>query len=74
MKDDVAPDPGDVGLLGPAAPVPCLEGLADAVEEARPRGSGMPASRKGPVAMLTPPAGSLVYRWGEPASTMVTIG
>jgi len=35
VKQDVAPDPADVGLLGPPAVVPRPDALADAIEEPR---------------------------------------
>ena len=35
MEEDVAPDPRDVGVFGPAAVVACAESRADRVEEAR---------------------------------------
>jgi transposase len=45
---DVAPDPGNVRLLGPGAHVPGAECVADAVEEARARGFRSASFAAGP--------------------------
>ena len=48
VEEDVAPDPGDVRLLGPTAHVPGAEGLAEAVEKARARGFRSARFAEGP--------------------------
>ena len=35
VEEDEAPDPADVGVLGPGAVVPEADGLADAIQQAR---------------------------------------
>jgi hypothetical protein len=48
VEDDVAPDPADVRLLGAAAVVARLEGVADAIEQPRRR-AGLTTERAGRV-------------------------
>jgi hypothetical protein len=57
VKEDVAPDPVNVGLLGAAAVVPGADAVADAVEEAGRARAGLGTSRTTAEAAVAHPFG-----------------
>jgi len=55
VEDDVAADPGDIGLLGAPAIVAGAEGLSHPIEESRPGCSGRAAFSDQEIAPRAPP-------------------